>query len=66
MVGARYAVPVGETGMAAIAKKSYATGRTVRELAYEETGLSREQVDEILHPHQQTIAGTGAGQAAGG
>jgi fumarate hydratase, class II len=57
---------IGYEAAAAIAKKSYATGRTVRELAYEETGLTREQVDDILHPHQQTIAGTGAGQAAGG
>ncbi|CAA9571476.1 MAG: Fumarate hydratase class II [uncultured Thermomicrobiales bacterium] len=57
---------IGYEAAAAIAKKSYATGRTVREIAYEETGLSREQVDEILHPHKQTIPGTGAGQAAGG
>ncbi len=57
---------IGYEAAAAIAKQSYATGRTVREIAYEETGLSREQVDEILHPHQQTVAGTGAGQAAGG
>jgi fumarate hydratase class II len=57
---------IGYEAAAAIAKQSYATGRTVRQIAYEETGLSRKQVDEILHPHQQTVAGTGAGQAAGG
>ncbi len=57
---------IGYEAAAAIAKTSYATGRTVRELAYEETGLSKERVDEILHPHKQTIPGTGAGQAAGG
>jgi len=57
---------IGYDAAAAIAKKSHATGRTVRELAYEESGLSREQVDEILHPHRQTVAGTGAGQSAGG
>ncbi|MGI9252329.1 MAG: class II fumarate hydratase [Thermomicrobiales bacterium] len=57
---------IGYENAAKIAKKSYATGRTVREIAYEESGLTREQVDEALHPHHQTIAGTGAGQAAGG
>ncbi len=57
---------IGYDRAAAIAKQSYATGRTVREIAYEETGLTREEVDEILHPHRQTIAGTGAGQSAGG
>ncbi len=57
---------IGYDRAAAIAKKSYATGRTVREIAYEEAGLSREQIDAALHPHQQTVPGTGAGQAAGG
>ncbi len=57
---------IGYENAAKIAKKSYATGRTVRDIAYEESGLTREQVDEALHPHHQTIAGTGAGQAAGG
>ena len=57
---------IGYDAAAAIAKKAYATGRTVREVAYAESGLSRERVDEALHPHRQTVAGTGAGQAAGG
>jgi fumarate hydratase, class II len=45
---------IGYDNAAKIAKKSHATGRTVRELAYEESGLTREQVDEALHPHRQT------------
>ena len=57
---------IGYDKAAAIAKKAHATGRTVREIAYEESGLTREQVDEALHPHRQTLAGTGAGHAAGG
>jgi fumarate hydratase class II len=57
---------IGYDAAAAIAKKSQATGRTVREIAYEESGLPRERVDEALHPHRQTVAGTGAGQSAGG
>ena len=48
-----------------IAKKSHATGRTVRELAYEESGLSREQIDAALHPHRQTMPGTKVGRGGG-
>ena len=50
---------IGYDNAAKIAKKSHATGRTVRELAYEESGLTREQVDEALHPHRQTEPGRG-------
>jgi fumarate hydratase class II len=56
---------IGYDKAATIAKKSHATGRTVRELAYEETGLSREQVDAALHPHRQTEAGTSGGSSGG-
>lgn len=52
---------IGYDNAAKLAKKSHATGRTVRELAYEESGLSREQIDDALHPHRQTVAGAGAG-----
>jgi fumarate hydratase class II len=57
---------IGYDAAATIAKKSHDTGRTVREIAYEDSGLTREKVDEALHPHRQTIAGTGAGQSGGG
>jgi fumarate hydratase class II len=57
---------IGYEAAAAIAKKSAATGRTVREIAYEESGLTREQVDEALHPHRQTVPGAGGGGSAGG
>ena len=50
---------IGYDQAATIAKKSHATGRTVRELAYEESGLTRDQVDEALHPRRQTEAGAG-------
>jgi fumarate hydratase class II len=56
---------IGYDNAAKIAKKSHATGRTVRELAYEESGLTREQIDEALHPHRQTVAGLGAGGSGG-
>jgi fumarate hydratase class II len=57
---------IGYDHAAKIAKKSHATGRTVRELAYEESGLTREQVDDALHPRRQTepglvARGTGVG-----
>jgi fumarate hydratase class II len=50
---------IGYDKAATIAKKSHATGRTVRDLAYEESGLTREQVDDALHPHRQTVPGGG-------
>jgi fumarate hydratase class II len=53
---------IGYDSAAAIAKKSHATGRTVRELAYEESGLAREAIDEALHPHRQTESGHQAGR----
>jgi fumarate hydratase, class II len=51
---------IGYDKAATIAKKSHATGRTVRDLAYEESGLTREQVDDALHPHRQTVSGAGS------
>ena len=57
---------IGYDRAAAIAKQAYATGRTVREIAYEESGLTREQVDEALDPRRQTVPGAGAGGSAGG
>ncbi|HEV2527981.1 MAG TPA: class II fumarate hydratase [Thermomicrobiales bacterium] len=56
---------IGYAKSAEIAKRSYATGTTVRELAYEMSGLTREQVDEALDPYSQTVAGTITGGAGG-
>jgi len=56
---------IGYDNAAKLAKKSHATGRTVRELAYEESGLTREQIDEALHPHSQTVPGA-VGVGVGG
>jgi fumarate hydratase class II len=57
---------IGYDEAAKIAKKSHATGRTVRDLAYEEIGLTREQIDAALHPHRQTEAGSGSGGGGAG
>lgn len=56
---------IGYEAGAKIAKESYASGRTVRELAYEHPDLTREQVDEALHPHGQTVPGAGGGGSSG-
>ena len=55
---------IGYEKAAAIAKESYQTGRTVREIAYEKSGLTRQQVDEALEPRKQTEPG-GEGAAGG-
>ena len=57
---------IGYDNAAMIAKKSHATGRTVRELAYEESGLTREQVDEALQTRRQTEPSSRGGGSAGG
>ena len=51
---------IGYERAAAIAKKSYATGKTVRELAYEESGLDRTEIDRALDPRRQTMPDDGA------
>ena len=48
---------IGYDKAAAIAKESYNTGRTVREIAYEKSGLTKQQVDDALEPHKQTEPG---------
>ncbi|MHB8604047.1 MAG: class II fumarate hydratase [Thermoplasmatota archaeon] len=54
---------IGYDKAAAIAKESAKTGRTVREIAYEKSGLTRKQVDDALDPRKQTEPG---GEGAGG
>ncbi len=56
---------IGYDAAAKIAKTSYATGRTVRELAYETSGLSRDQIDAALHPLGQTVPGASGGGSGG-
>jgi fumarate hydratase class II len=45
---------IGYDKAAAIAKKALADGKTVREVAYKESGLTRKQVDAALEPRRQT------------
>ena len=57
---------IGYEAAAAIAKEAVVSGRTVREVAYERSGLSRQQVDEALDPYRQTVPGATSGGGAGG
>ncbi len=57
---------IGYDKAAKIAKVAYETGRTVREVALETSGLRKEQLDELLDPAMQTEPGHGLGTSAGG
>jgi fumarate hydratase, class II len=57
---------IGYDKAAKIAKVAYETGRTVREVALETSGLTKKKLDELLDAKSQTEPGTGVGMAAGG
>ena len=67
--GALLATPlapvIGYDKTAAIVKKALASNRTVREVAYEESGLSREEVDKVLDPAAMTEPGASTGASGG-
>jgi fumarate hydratase class II len=44
---------IGYDKAAAISKEAYATGRTVREVAREKSGLSEPRLNELLNPESQ-------------
>jgi fumarate hydratase class II len=57
---------IGYDKAAKIAKVAYETGRTVREVAREMSGLDAKRLDELLDPRSQTEPGQGTGTSAGG
>jgi fumarate hydratase class II len=57
---------IGYDQAAKIAKVAYETGRTVREVALEVSGLKKEKLDKLLAPRTQTEPGAGLGLGAGG
>ena len=57
---------IGYDKAAKIAKVAYETGRTVREVALEISGLDKAKLDKLLDAKSQTEPGTGAGLGAGG
>ncbi len=56
---------IGYDASAAIAKKAQSTGRTVKEVAAEETDLSPDELDEILDPTTMTEPGLSGGVSIG-
>jgi fumarate hydratase class II len=44
---------IGYDQAAAISKEAYASGRTVREVAREKSGLPEERLNELLNPESQ-------------
>ena len=44
---------IGYERAAALAKEAYATGRTIREVAREKSGIAAERLDELLDPKSQ-------------
>ncbi len=57
---------IGYEKGAAIAKKAYAEGKPIREVAARETSLPREQLDALLDPAELTRGGIKAGGGGGG
>jgi fumarate hydratase, class II len=57
---------IGYEKGAAIAKKAYAEGRPIREVAAQETGLSREELAKLLNPAELTTGGIKGGGGGGG
>jgi fumarate hydratase class II len=57
---------IGYDKAAKIAKVAFETGRTVREVALETSGLDKSKLDELLNPANQTEPGHGLESSAGG
>ena len=54
MLGTALTPAIGYDAAAAIAKQAAATGRTIREVAREETNLSDQELEELLNPAEMT------------
>jgi fumarate hydratase class II len=57
---------IGYEKGAAIAKKAYAQGRPIREVALEDTTLSRDELAKLLDPAELTQGGIKGGGGSGG
>jgi fumarate hydratase class II len=57
---------IGYEKGAAIAKKAYAEGKPIRDVAEAETDLSRKELDQLLDPSELTRGGIKAGGGGGG
>jgi fumarate hydratase class II len=57
---------IGYDKAAKIAKLAYESGKTIRQVALETSGLDKAKLDQLLDARSQTEPGTGAGGSAGG
>jgi fumarate hydratase class II len=57
---------IGYEKGAAIAKKAYAEGKPIRDVAAAMTDLKREQLDRLLDPTELTRGGIKGGSSGGG
>ncbi|MCL4532296.1 MAG: class II fumarate hydratase [Actinobacteria bacterium] len=53
---------IGYDAAAEISKEAFKSGRTIREVAQERTGLSEEELDRLLNPEAMTEPGFSAGE----
>jgi len=65
MVGTALAPRIGYDAAANIAKLAAKTGRTIREVAREQTDLTEEELTDLLDPASMTEPGTTLGPAGG-
>jgi fumarate hydratase class II len=65
MLGTALSPAVGYDKAAAIAKEAASTGRTIRQVASEQTSLSAEEIDALLDPEKMTVPGLGGGPSGG-
>jgi fumarate hydratase class II len=56
---------IGYDAAAKIAKEALATGKTIRQVAREQTKLAPEELDRLLDPKRMTQPGVDAGPAGG-
>ncbi len=56
---------IGYDAAAALSKEAYKTGKTIREVAREQTSLSEEELDRILDPAKMTEPGLEGGPVSG-
>jgi fumarate hydratase class II len=52
-MGTALAPQIGYDAAAILVKNAYLTGRTVREVAVEQSGLTPEKLNELLDPERQ-------------
>ena len=65
MLAAALAPAIGYDAAAKIAKEALASGKTIREIAREKSGLKSEAIDRLLDPFRMTQPGAEAGPAGG-